>query len=152
MREDICYVIIGDGPDRERLELYRDNIRGASQIFFLGARTDVYELLPHCDILWNGSLYEGQSNVILEAMQSGVAVIATDIPGNRELIEHDRTGLLYSLGNVDELTRYSNQLVNDEPRRKRITTNALQHVQQEHSVAQMISRHEDLFRAKVANP
>lgn len=152
MREDICYVIIGDGPDRERLELYRDNIRGASQIFFLGARTDVYELLPHCDILWNGSLYEGQSNVILEAMQSGVAVIATDIPGNRELIEHDRTGLLYSLGNVDELTRYSNQLLNDEPRRKRITTNALQHVQQEHSVAQMISRHEDLFRAKVANP
>ncbi len=150
MREDICYVIIGDGPDRERLELYRDNIRGASQIFFLGHRTDARELLPHCDILWNGSLYEGQSNVILEAMQAGVAVIASDIPGNRELIEQDRTGLLYPVGNVDELTRMTNQILNDETRRKSMTTNAQQHIMKEHSVEQMISRHENLYRQKVA--
>lgn len=150
MREDICYVIVGDGPDRERLELYRDNIRGASQIYFLGHRTDARELLPHCDILWNGSLYEGQSNVILEAMQSGVAVIASDIPGNRDLIEHDRTGLLYPLGNVDDLTRLSNVLLNDQPRRKMLTQNAMEHVLHEHSVGQMVSRHENYYRAKVS--
>lgn len=148
MREDICYVIMGDGPDRERLELFRDNIRGATQIFFLGHRADARELLPHCDILWNGSLYEGQSNVILEAMQSGVAVVASDIPGNRELIEHDRTGMLYPLGNVDDLTRFTNQLLKDEPRRKRITSNAQDHVQQQHSVDQMIARHANLYRTK----
>lgn len=148
MREDICYVIMGDGPDRERLELFRDNIRGASQIFFLGHRADACELLPHCDILWNGSLYEGQSNVILEAMQSGVAVVASNIPGNRELIEHDRTGMLYPLGNVDDLTRFTNQLLKDEPRRKRITSNAQDHVQQQHSVDQMIARHANLYRTK----
>ncbi len=148
MRADICYVIIGDGPDRERLELYRDNIRGASQIFFLGHRTDARELLPHCDILWNGSLYEGQSNVILEAMQAGVAVVASDISGNRELIEHERTGFLYPVGNVDDLSRLSNQLLNDETRRKTMTANAQQHVLKEHSVEQMISRHENLYRHK----
>ena len=151
MREDICYVIIGDGPDRERLELYRDNIRGASQIFFLGHRTDARELLPHCEILWNGSLHEGQSNVILEAMQSGVAVVASDIPGNRELIQHDLTGLLYPVGNVDDLTRYSNQLLNDESRRKKMTADAKKHIQHEHSVEQMISRHANLYRAKVSD-
>ena len=118
LREDICYVIIGDGPDRERLELYRDNIRGASQIFFLGHRTDARELLPHCDILWNGSLYEGQSNVILEAMQAGVAVVASNIPGNCELIEHERTGILVPLGNVDDLTRLTNHLLSNEAKRK----------------------------------
>ena len=151
MREDVCYVIVGDGPDRERLELFRDNIRGASQIFILGHRTDAIELLPHCDLLWNGSLYEGQSNVILEAMQCGVAVIASDIPGNRDLIEHDRTGLLYPLGNVDDLTRLSHLLLNDKPRRDTLTKNAQQHVQQEHSVEQMISRHANYYRAKVSN-
>ncbi len=151
MRDDICYVIIGDGPDRERLELYRDNIRGASQIFLLGHRTDAHELLPHCEILWNGSLHEGQSNVILEAMQSGVVVVASDIPGNRELIQHDCTGLLYPVGNVDDLTRYSNQLLNDEPRRKKMTADASQHVQHEHSVEQMISLHANLYRVKVSD-
>ena len=151
MREDVCYVIIGDGPDRERLELFRDNIRGASQIFFLGHRTDARELLPHCDLLWNGSLYEGQSNVILEAMQCGVAVIASDIPGNRDLIENNRTGLLYPLGNVDDLTRLSHLLLNDNPRRNTLARNAQQHVQHEHSVEQMISRHPNYYRAKASN-
>jgi glycosyltransferase involved in cell wall biosynthesis len=149
MREDICYVIIGDGPDRERLELYRDNIRGASQIFFLGHRTDAQDLLSHCDLLWNGSLYEGQSNVILEAMQSGVAVIASDIPGNRELIIHDQTGLLYPLGNVDDLTRYSNQLLSDPARRQSLVERAKAHVQTEHSIEQMIARHAKLYREKL---
>lgn len=151
MREDVCYVIIGDGPDRERLELYRDNIRGASQIFFLGHRTDVSDLLPHCDILWNGSLYEGQSNVIMEAMQSGVAVIASDIPGNRELVQHQRTGLLYPLGNVNDLTRLTHTLLNDDSRRKAMTDNAKQQIQTEHSVEQMIARHAAYYRAKVSD-
>ncbi len=150
MREDMCYVIIGDGPDRERLELYRDNIRGASQIFFLGHRTDASELLPHCEILWNGSLYEGQSNVILEAMQAGVAVIATNIPGNRELIEHDATGLLYPVGNVDDLTRLSNQLLNDEARRKNLIASAQKHIMTVHSVEKMITLHQNLYRQKVS--
>jgi len=151
MREDICYVIVGEGPDRERLELYRDNIRGASQIFFLGHRTDVADLLPHCEILWNGSLYEGQSNVILEAMQCGLAVIASDIPGNQELIQHEHTGLLYPLGNVNDLTRLTNTLLNDDSRRKAMTTNAQQHIVREHSVEQMISRHSAYYRAKVTD-
>lgn len=149
MREDVCYVIVGEGPDRQRLEEFRDNIRGASQIFLIGHREDVGDLLPHCDVLWNGSLYEGQSNVILEAMQSGVAVVASDIPGNRDLIENDCTGLLFTLGNVDQLTRLTNLLLNDEPRRRLLTQNAQRHVQTEHSVEQMVSRHAELYLAKM---
>ena len=57
-------------------------------------------------------------------MQAGVPVIASNIPGNRELIQHDITGLLYPVGNVDDLTRLSNQLLNDEARRRTLATNA----------------------------
>jgi glycosyltransferase involved in cell wall biosynthesis len=149
MREDLCYVIIGDGPERQRLEQYRDNILGAKHVRFLGERSDVLELLPHCEILWNGSLYEGQSNVIMEAMQSNVPVVATDIPGNCELIEHERTGMLYHVGEVDQLTRLTNRLLNTEELRKLLSMNARKHVESEHSVEKMVERHANLYRTKV---
>ena len=150
-REDLCYVIIGEGPERQRLEQFRDNIKGAVNVKFLGERSDVGALLPHCDILWNGSLYEGQSNVILEAMQSRVTVIASDIPGNRELITHEHTGMLYPVGAIDKLSRITNQLLNDDQRRKLLASNAQLHVQQEHSVEKMVQRHTNLYRVKVKN-
>ncbi len=148
-RQDLCYVIIGEGPERQRLEQFRDNIKGAEHVKFLGERSDVGELLPHCNLLWNGSLYEGQSNVILEAMQSGIPVVASDIPGNRELIEHGRTGMLVGVGEVDQLTRITNQLLNDDNQRKLLVSNAQSHVLQTHSVESMVTRHANLYRAKV---
>jgi glycosyltransferase involved in cell wall biosynthesis len=149
VHNDLKYMIIGDGPERQRLEQYRDNILSNSYVHFLGERRDVHELLPHCDVLWNGSHYEGQSNVILEAMQAGAAVVASDIPGNRELIEHGKTGMLFPLGGIDQLTRMTNLLLNDDSQRKILAKNAQLHVQQRHSLQNMIARHEDLYRAKV---
>ena len=61
---------------------------------FAGHRNDVAELLPHADVFWIGSEYEGQSNSVIEAMQAGLPVVASDIPGNRDLVIHDQTGRL----------------------------------------------------------
>ena len=150
LREDLAYVIVGEGPERQRLEEYRDNIGGTGNVHLIGERKDVGDLLPHCDMLWNGSLYEGQSNVILEAMQAGVVVVASDIPGNRELIEHERTGILYPLGKVDQLCRMTQQILNDEDRRKLLASNAKLEVQQKHSVQSMVTRHAEFYLAKAA--
>lgn len=149
MREDLAYVVIGEGPERQRLEEFRDNIQGDTHVRLIGERSDVSDLLPHCDVLWNGSLYEGQSNVILEAMQCGVPVVASDIAGNRELIEHEKTGMLYGVGEVDKLTRITNYLLNNDEQRKLLAANASIHVQKEHSVQNMVRRHADLYRNKV---
>jgi len=140
-RGDTSYIIIGDGPERPRLELYRDNVKAASQVFFVGERIDVPQLLPHADLLWNGSLYEGQSNVILEAMLSGVAVIATDIPGNRDLVEDSVSGMLYPLGDTNKLVQLSNRLLEHEETRHRLTTAAKHFVLTNHSINSMISKH-----------
>ena len=56
------------------------------------------QLVPHFDVLWSTSGYEGQSNAILEAMAAGVPVVATDIPGTRDLVVHGQTGFLVALG------------------------------------------------------
>lgn len=140
-RGDTSYIIIGDGPERPRLELYRDNVKAASQVFFVGERVDVPQLLPHADLLWNGSLYEGQSNVILEAMLSGVAVIATDIPGNRDLVDDNVTGMLYPLGDTNKLVQLSNRLLENDDARQCLITTAKQFVLTNHSIDVMISQH-----------
>lgn len=146
LRNDTCYIIIGEGPERARLEQYRDNVRAGSQTYMVGERSDVAELLPHAEMLWNGSLYEGQSNVILEAMQSGVPVVASDIPGNTDLIQHRSTGMLYPLGDVERLSRDALDLFNDPDLRAKLVRNAQEFVRVNHSLESMIRRHAELYQ------
>jgi glycosyltransferase involved in cell wall biosynthesis len=112
----------------------------------VGERSDVAELLPHAEMLWNGSLYEGQSNVILEAMQSGVPVVASDIPGNTDLIQHRSTGMLYPLGDVERLSRDALDLFNDPDLRAKLVRNAQEFVRVNHSLESMIRRHAELYQ------
>ena len=93
IRDDVHLLVIGDGPQRDRLRRYRDQCRIRDKVHFLGERGDVPRLMPHFDVLWSTSGYEGQSNVILEAMAAGVPVVATDIPGTRELVVAGRDRL-----------------------------------------------------------
>lgn len=141
LRGDTTYIIIGDGPERPRLELYRDNVKAASQVFFAGERTDVPQLLPHADLVWNGSLYEGQSNVILEAMLCDVPVIATDIPGNRDLIDDGVSGMLYSLGDTNRLVQLSQRVLESDETKRNLVAAAKQFVQSNHSIDAMIAKH-----------
>ncbi len=145
-REDTAYIIVGEGPDRAMLELYRDNIRGASQIYMVGERTDVADLLPHASVLWNGSLYEGQSNVILEAMQAGVPVVASDIPGNQDLVRHRETGILFPLGSVDRLMRDTHELLSNPSLAQSLASHAKTFVDTEHSLERMIRGHVELYQ------
>jgi glycosyltransferase involved in cell wall biosynthesis len=112
----------------------------------VGERTDVAQILPHAAVLWNGSLYEGQSNVILEAMQNGLPVIASDIPGNRDLVHHRKTGLLFPVGDVDSLARQTNELFRDDSLRASLTAQAQQFVQKNHSLENMVSSHVKLYQ------
>ena len=94
IRSDVHLLVIGDGPHRARLEKFRDQVEIRDKVLFLGHREDVPRLLPHFDVLWSASAFEGQSNTIMEAMAAGVPVVATDIPGTRDLVVHGTTGYL----------------------------------------------------------
>lgn len=79
-------LVIGDGPERELLLRQRDERFLFDCVHFLGHRNDVPRIMPHFDLLVCPSAYEGQSNAILEAMACGIPVVASDIPGNDELV------------------------------------------------------------------
>lgn len=87
-------VIAGDGPLRPAIE---DEIRQqglADVVWMAGERKDVPDVMRSLDIFALPSRAEGISNTILEAMASGLPVVATDVGGNGELVETERTGLL----------------------------------------------------------
>lgn len=146
IRDDVHLLIIGDGPQRDRLHRYRDQVCIRGKVHFLGERGDVPRLLPHFDVLWSTSAYEGQSNVILEAMASGVPVVATDIPGTRELVVAGTTGYLVPVGDRAGLAKYTERLLNDSALAGRFSHSARERVQSEFSVAKMIERHAKLYR------
>ncbi len=104
LRERLRLVIIGDGELRVAI-IQALKHEGLTQLSWVpGARSDVPAVLQALDIFVQPSLAEGISNTILEAMASGLPVIATDVGGNSELVQHDLNGMIVPRADVDALS------------------------------------------------
>ncbi len=156
---DFHLLIIGDGPERENLLRYRDEIRIGDRVHFIGHRDDVYNFMPHFDLLWSVSGYEGLSNTVMEAMAAGVPVIASDIPGHRELVVSGRTGVLVPEHGGDairrrtEICRESYFLLQPgaETIRRGMGAASKKRIETEFGLSVMLRRYEQLYR-KLLNP
>ncbi|MHB8969526.1 MAG: glycosyltransferase [Pirellulaceae bacterium] len=144
-REDSHLLIIGEGPQLGQLLRWRDSQDIADRVHFLGHRNDVPALLPHLTCFWLGSSYEGQSNAVMEAMQAGIPVIATDIPGNRDLVVPEETGFLYPVGDRATLARLTHRLLDDPALAARFSAAAKQRIRERFHVDTMIQRHVALY-------
>ena len=87
-------LFVGDGELREELEQQVRASGLAEHIHFLGSRRDVLELLLASDIFILPSLFEGLSVALLEAMASGIPVIATAVSGTTTVVNSDRIAVL----------------------------------------------------------
>ena len=106
-------VMIGDGPLRAECQAILANA-GVSELTWLpGERHDVANIMRGLDCFVLPSLAEGVSNTILEAMASGLPVIATNVGGNAELVSHGLTGELVPAANTEALARSLLNLVGD---------------------------------------
>ncbi|PHQ34528.1 glycosyltransferase family 4 protein [Rhodopirellula bahusiensis] len=143
-------VLIGDGPQREELVRHRDAVSAPLHVRFAGQRDDIAELLPHADQFWIASEYEGQSNAVIEAMLAGVPVIASDIPGNRDLVIEDETGWLFPVGDEAALVRRSLAALKNPAECDRVANLARQRIITEFSLDAMIKRHIELYERLLA--
>lgn len=109
-------TIAGDGPERGRLINIAEKFSLSKKIAFIGVvpPENMPSLMADHHILVHTSYSEGRSNVVLEAMAAGLAVIGTDIPGIRELVQNGRTGWIVPPGNPDILTEVLKALIYGE--------------------------------------
>lgn len=87
-------VVVGDGPDRPRLEALAANAGIAGAVRWLGKRSDVEQILPAFDVFALSSLSEGTPMTIIEAMTAGVPIVSTPVGGIPEMVEDGRDALL----------------------------------------------------------
>jgi sugar transferase (PEP-CTERM/EpsH1 system associated) len=96
-------AIVGDGPLRENLVAIANDHGLAGSVKWLGQRRDIPALLRRFDLFVQTSAFEGMSNTILEAMATGLPIVATDTGGNSELVKKDQNGSLIPVGDVSAL-------------------------------------------------
>jgi len=104
-RERFELQIAGDGAQRPELQALADRLGLSAQTRWLGwqPKEAVPALYRSADALVNPSHYEGMPNVVLEAMASGLPILASDVPGNRAVVASGVTGTLFSLDRPDQL-------------------------------------------------
>lgn len=146
IRDDAHLLIIGDGPQRWRLERFSQQCGNEDRVHFLGERGDVPRIMPHLDCLWLSSAYEGQSNAVMEAMLSGVPVVASDIPGNRDLVIPGETGYLVNVGDRAAFAQKAQMLLSDAELQRRMGEAGKARMKAEFTVEQMVQRHAELYR------
>lgn len=113
-------VVAGDGEERAMLEQERDRLGLGERVFLLGQRDDVPELLAGFDVFVLSSRTEGYSLALVEASAAGLPIVATDVGGNREIVGHERTGVLVPSEDPQALAGAMLSLLEDPDARARL--------------------------------
>jgi glycosyltransferase involved in cell wall biosynthesis len=141
--------IIGDGPERPSLEAAAAALGITKYVQFDGwlAREAVREAYQSATFLLHASSYEGMSNVILEALASGLPVVASKIPGNDELIEDGTNGFLFEpTTGAAELADHILPLLQDQTNWNRLSTAARSTIESRFSWNHAADLYEKLLR------
>lgn len=101
--ERLRLLIVGDGPTRKDCQQRLDAAGVADRAWLPGERNDIAQLMRTMDLFVLPSLAEGSSNTILEAMASGLPVVATSVGGNAELVKPGMTGMLVPPSEPDRM-------------------------------------------------
>ncbi len=138
-------LVIGDGELRRDLEKLSEDCGIKDKVIFTGFRSDIPELLQIIDVYALPSLWEGHPLVLLEAMAVEKPVVATDIPGNRETVEHGTTGLLVPPKNPQELANALKILLEDDIKRSKMGLNSCNKFKEEFTLDSMIQEYQNLY-------
>jgi len=125
-------ALAGDGPERERIARLAPELGLGDGVRLLGERGDAVRLMQSADLLVLPSHFEGLSNALLEAMAAGCPVVASAVGGTPELVDDERTGLLFPAGDAGALAAAIARLA-DPALRARLARAGHEHAVRHHS-------------------
>ncbi len=146
LRPDAHLLLVGDGPERDKLMKFARDIDIDHHARFTGHRADAAKLLRIMDLFWIASDFEGQSNSIMEAMAAGLPVIATDIPPNRELVVDGETGFLVRVGDRAGFQQFADRILADPELARRLGDAGRERMREHFSIDNMVAAHARLYR------
>jgi N-acetyl-alpha-D-glucosaminyl L-malate synthase BshA len=142
---DIKLLLVGDGPERARLEQISRNSKFSKNIFFLGSLKSTKEVLNISDLFILPSSKESFGLSALEAMACGVPVIASDSGGIPEVISHGKSGLLNSVGDTYQMTKNALKLLSNDSLLESFKTNAYQQAMK-FDIEVILPKYESLYK------
>ncbi len=138
--------ILGDGSLRDRLVSVTKELGIQNQVHFWGAQKNVAPFLDKIDIFILPSRWEGLSMALLEAMSRGIPVIATEVGGNPEIIQHEVHGLLIPAGDPGAITEAIEFLRNNPTNRRKLGIQGQQHVIENYSLEKTVCSIDQLYK------
>jgi N-acetyl-alpha-D-glucosaminyl L-malate synthase BshA len=139
-------VLIGDGPDRGAAEYLVRKKRLQKDVFFLGKQNAVYEKLSSADLFLLPSQLESFGLAALEAMACEVPVIATNVGGFPEVVQHGVDGYLVNPGDVKEAGRYALEILSRTDRGREMGQQARRNAKSKFCANDVIPRYEEYYR------
>ncbi len=121
-------ILVGDGEEKQTLEELSTKLHIQNAVQFLGARSDVLELLERMDLFVLPSFVEGLPTSILESWAVGTPVIGSDIPGIRAILSNEQYGWLVAPGDIHALALKIITVLANPQERDRVRVNARQAV------------------------
>ena len=122
---EIVVKIAGNGALMEKLQTLVAELEIEGAVELLGQRNDVPELMRDADLYANSSFYEGMPVALIEALMSGLPVVATDVEGNREVVESGKNGQLVPPSDPDALADAMMKILGDRELHAKLSRGAL---------------------------
>lgn len=144
-------LIVGDGPERGRLEALTRELKVADRVRFAGFIADAPRCMPTMDLYVSASRREGLPLSVLEAMACSVPVVATRVAGHVDAVEDGVTGLLVPGDDPAVLASAMETLLADPERRRRMGEAGRERVERHFSVGRMVAATAGVYRAAAGN-
>ena len=144
--------VFGDGEERARIEAEIERLHIHRRVTLHGVTSQPQAAIAQMDILVLPSEAEGFGLVLIEAMAAGVPVVATNVPGVRDVVEHGKTGLLVPVASPNALARAIERIATDEPLRARLIDQARREVAERYAWDRVLTMYRSLLRLDHQSP
>lgn len=140
-------VLVGRGPSEKDL---KEQFRNVTNLHFLGWREDIPQILKASDLFVLPSLREAFGLVVVEAMASGVVVVATDNGGIKDIIENGKSGLLVPPGNTERLVEAISTLLKNPDQKRDLERAALERVKTHFTAERMAEKTAEVYQKAIS--